>query len=124
MAETLRLEMEPFGVTVLSIVTGAVKTLGQTYFGDWHLPKNSLFAALEDLIHKRAQGDDGVARMPLADYSRQVVDTIEAGSSGKFWCGNNSGMVKFMTGWLPQWVVDKGVSQGTGLERVKGGSQN
>jgi len=37
-AETLRLEIEPFGVKVIQIVTGAVKSNGRTYFEDWKLP--------------------------------------------------------------------------------------
>jgi hypothetical protein len=37
-AETLRLELGPFGVGVLEVVTGGVKTNGQTYFGDFKFP--------------------------------------------------------------------------------------
>ncbi|KAF3070403.1 NADPH-dependent 1-acyldihydroxyacetone phosphate reductase [Daldinia childiae] len=53
-AETLRLELAPFGVDVLEIVTGAVKTLGQTYFGDFQLPAESLYKGIEDTIAGRA----------------------------------------------------------------------
>lgn len=41
-AETMRLEMVPFGVYVLEFVTCAVKTNGQMYLGDFKLPDQSL----------------------------------------------------------------------------------
>ncbi|TGO83172.1 hypothetical protein BPOR_0691g00080 [Botrytis porri] len=40
LSETLCLELQPSGVHVLSIVTGAVQTNGQTYFEDWKLPQD------------------------------------------------------------------------------------
>lgn len=43
LAEMLRLELAPFGVGVLSIITGAVQSLGQTYFDDLRLPDNSIY---------------------------------------------------------------------------------
>lgn len=49
-AETMRLELKPFGVDVLSVVTGAVKSQGQTYFGDFALPENSLYKPIEDSV--------------------------------------------------------------------------
>ncbi|OTA62238.1 NAD(P)-binding protein [Hypoxylon sp. EC38] len=49
-AETLRLEIAPFGVGVIEIITGAVKTLGQTYFGDLKLLKGFLLRLLTNQI--------------------------------------------------------------------------
>ncbi|QKX56023.1 uncharacterized protein TRUGW13939_03123 [Talaromyces rugulosus] len=78
-AETLRLELGPFNVKVLSIVTGAVKTMGQTYFGDFKLPDDSLYKSIEDIIAARARGEDGRPRMALAEYSNEVVTQIIQG---------------------------------------------
>ncbi|GAW16517.1 hypothetical protein ANO14919_059470 [Xylariales sp. No.14919] len=44
-AETLRLELGPFGVGVLEVITGAVKSRGQTYFGDLKLPDQSVLSS-------------------------------------------------------------------------------
>ncbi|KAI0397898.1 NAD(P)-binding protein [Xylariaceae sp. FL0594] len=41
-AETLRLELKPFGVDVLEVVTGGVKSMGQTYFKDLKVPEGSV----------------------------------------------------------------------------------
>ncbi|KAF3393064.1 NADPH-dependent 1-acyldihydroxyacetone phosphate reductase [Talaromyces pinophilus] len=117
-AETLRLELGPFNVGVLSIVTGAVKTQGQTYFGDFKLPADSLYHSIEDTIASRAQGNDGVTRMDLMAYSDQVVCQITKGSTGKFWCGNMAGGVKFGSSYLPQSLMDSGLVKGTGLDKM------
>lgn len=68
MADTLRLELVPFNVKVLCIATGAVRTLGQTYFSDLKLPDNSLYKPIEETVVTRAQGNDGTERMPLMEY--------------------------------------------------------
>lgn len=94
MAETLRLELAPFQVKVLSVVTGAVQTQGQTYFGDFELPKNSLYKPIETTIASRARGQDGVPRMDLMVYCNEVVSKLTSGETGRIWCGNNAEMTK------------------------------
>jgi 1-acylglycerone phosphate reductase len=101
-AETLRLEVEPFGVTVLSVVTGAVKTNGQTYFEDWKLPEGSLYKPIENIIAERTRGNDGVKRMPLMEYANKVAANIIRGASGKIWYGTSAGGVKFGENFMPQ----------------------
>jgi hypothetical protein len=54
MSDTLRLELSPFKVNALSVVTGAVQTNGLTYFEDFELPPDSLYKSIEDTIFARA----------------------------------------------------------------------
>jgi 1-acylglycerone phosphate reductase len=89
-------------VSVLSIVTGAVKSNGQTYFEDFKLPENSMYTSIEQIIGDRARGFDGAKRQPTREYAEAVVDAILAGKSAKVWKGANAGGVKFATTWLPQ----------------------
>lgn len=105
MAETLRLELAPFHVKVLSVVTGALKTNGQTYFDDWTLPEGSRYAPVEQTIKDRARGQEGAPRMEAADYAKRVVAEIVKGKTGKLWYGASAGPVKFMTSYLPSWIV-------------------
>ncbi|KAL4919866.1 FAD-binding domain-containing protein [Aspergillus aurantiobrunneus] len=115
-AETLRLELAPFHVRVLSVVTGAVKTMGQTYFGDFKLPEDSLYKPVEEAIASRAQGGDGNKREDLMAYSAKVVTEITNGKAAKFWCGAQAGATKFGVTYLPGSWMDKGVSAGTGID--------
>lgn len=95
LSETLRLEVQPFGVCVLSVVTGAVQTNGQTYFEDWKLPDGSLFMPLDHLIGERTRGHDGVMRMALTEYAKRVTNDIIRGATGKIWHGTNADGVRF-----------------------------
>ncbi|RYP10559.1 hypothetical protein DL765_008063 [Monosporascus sp. GIB2] len=116
MAETLRLELAPFNVKVLSVVTGALKTMGQTHFDDWRLPEKSLYAPIESTIRDRARGQEGAPRMEAVDYAKRVVSEIIKGRTGKFWYGASAGAVKFGTSYLPTSLMDSGVQIKTGLD--------
>ncbi|KAF2661158.1 putative hydroxybutyrate dehydrogenase [Lophiostoma macrostomum CBS 122681] len=93
-ADHLRLEMKPFGVNITMVVTGAVVSNGQTYFGDFVLPENSLYKRIEDTIAARARGDDGHSRMPTMNYAAAVVDETTKRTGGKIWHGDYAEMVK------------------------------
>ncbi|KAI0899782.1 putative hydroxybutyrate dehydrogenase [Annulohypoxylon nitens] len=117
-AETLRLELAPFGVDVLEVVTGAVKTMGQTYFGDLKLPTESLYKSIEDTFISRAQGNDQLPRMDTMEYGTAVVDSITNRTTGRFWYGNNVEMIRMSTTAtsIPQSALDAGFAMGTGLD--------
>lgn len=96
-ADTLRLELAPFGVGVLEVVTGAVKTNGQTYFDDFKLPPDSLYKSQEQLIASRAQGNDPLPRMDTMEYATAVVDEVIKRTTGRFWYGNNADSTRVNT---------------------------
>ncbi|KAI1295914.1 putative hydroxybutyrate dehydrogenase [Xylaria venustula] len=83
-ADTFRLEMAPFGVNVVEVVTGGVKSNGQTYFGDFKLPSQS---SIEGTIKLRAQGKKGMERTDTFEYANAVVDDILNGATGRIWHG-------------------------------------
>ncbi|KAF1951582.1 NAD(P)-binding protein [Byssothecium circinans] len=120
-ADTLRLELAPLGVSVLSVVTGAVKSAGQTYFDDLKLPEGSLYKEVEEVIIHRAKGGDGLARMDTLEYAKGVVDEIEKGKSGKFWYGVHAENVRQGTTnvAVPLEVMDSQMIHGTGLDTWK-----
>ena len=103
--ETLRLELEPFGVKVLEVVTSAVQSKAQTHFEDWKLPKDSIYASIEDIIANRASGNDGSKRQNTDVYAAQVVDDIIHGATGKVWRGEGAGSIKFATAYVPQGMI-------------------
>ncbi|KAJ5679255.1 hypothetical protein N7462_007499 [Penicillium macrosclerotiorum] len=94
MSEVLRLELTPFNVKVLSVVTGAVSTNGQTYLQDWTLPANSLYKPVEETLAHTARGTDGIPRMPLMEYATKVVDGILQGETRRIWVGAHAEMAK------------------------------
>ncbi|CAJ2500628.1 Uu.00g034810.m01.CDS01 [Anthostomella pinea] len=119
-ADTLRLELAPFGVDVLEVVTGGVKTMGQTSFGNFELPANSLYKIIEDTIAGRARGLDGMPKMDTLEYAAAVVDQITQRATGRFWYGQNVEGVKMSTTAVavPQSAMDAGAVMGTGLDAL------
>jgi hypothetical protein len=81
----------------MEIVTGAVQSNGQTYFGDWTLPPNSIYKSIEATIKSRAQGNDGLPRMDLMEFSTAVTEEIIKRTPGKFWYGQNAELVRGST---------------------------
>ncbi|KAF2656417.1 NAD(P)-binding protein [Lophiostoma macrostomum CBS 122681] len=122
MAETLRLEIAPFGVDVITIVTGAVKSMGHSHFEDHKLPEGSLYAAIASTVKDRAQGKDGIPRMEAEEYAQEVVQAIIEQRAGKFWYGQNADLVKDGTTntAVSQVIGDAGMTMGTGLDRLGG----
>jgi 1-acylglycerone phosphate reductase len=55
--------MLPLEVKVVTLVTGAVKSQGQTHFEDFKLPSTSKCLGIEDSIANMARGGDGYAKM-------------------------------------------------------------
>ncbi|KAG8161118.1 hypothetical protein KVR01_009382 [Diaporthe batatas] len=120
-AETLRLELAPFGVGVLEVVTGAVKTNGQTYFGDFKLPEMSLYKPIEGVVASRAQGNEQLSRMERTEYATAVVDQMISRTAGRFWYGNNAETTRLSTTatTVPQSAMDAGMSYGCGLDALQ-----
>ncbi|KAJ5815280.1 hydroxybutyrate dehydrogenase [Penicillium riverlandense] len=93
MSDVFRLELAPFDVKVLSVVTGAVAS-GQGA-QSVVLPSDSRYKAIEPII--AARGSNSHSRMPVVTYTTQVVDQIEAGTTGKVWLGNHAEEAKQAT---------------------------
>ncbi|KAL3469076.1 hypothetical protein BJX99DRAFT_265526 [Aspergillus californicus] len=115
-ADTLRLELAPFNVRVLTVVTGAVHSQGQAHFDNYCVPDDSLYKPIEGTIGLRAQGQDGYAREDLTKYSETVVGEIVKVKAGKLWCGAGGGTARIVTGLLPGFVLDHVAAQNTGLD--------
>ncbi|PWY85810.1 FAD-binding domain-containing protein [Aspergillus sclerotioniger CBS 115572] len=115
-AETLRLELSPFNVRVLTIVAGAVRSLGQTHFADFALPSGSLYKAVEGTVAARARGEDGVVREDQVTFCQRVVQEIMKGNGGRLWYGGSTGILRVLCAVLPQWMMDRVLSRGMGLD--------
>lgn len=94
--------------------------MGQTYFGDWKLPSQSLYKGIEATIASRAQGKDGMERMDTMEYANSVVDEATKRTTGRFWYGVHADQVKMSTTAfaVPQSAMDAGAMIGTGLDAL------
>jgi 1-acylglycerone phosphate reductase len=106
MAETLRLELAPFAIYVVSVVTTGGKTNSHVAYQAWKMSSDSHYLHVEKEFVKTAKGDDGAPRMEAMDYARRVVDKVSGRGKNQFWCGTYAGMLKSMIACLPvAWMV-------------------
>ncbi|PSN65483.1 putative hydroxybutyrate dehydrogenase [Corynespora cassiicola Philippines] len=106
LGDNLRLELAPFDVKVVSVVTTAVESQNHTHYQEWKMPDNSRYKSVEEHFIKRAKGDDGSPRMPNQKYAEGVVNKLLANPGPKFWYGAFASLIKFGSSWFPtSWLV-------------------
>ncbi|KAJ7247049.1 hypothetical protein C8J57DRAFT_1674604 [Mycena rebaudengoi] len=118
-SETLRLELAPFGVSVLTVMLGGVATVFIANEAPRPLPPGSRYVSIGDAILLWAREKGGLAgMMPPERLAEELVpDILASGKSGTVWRGSNAGLVRFVAGWLPQAVMDRFMAVG-GLDRL------
>ena len=100
---TLRTELAPFDVKVVTIITGAVSTNNTLSTGiGFKLPETSLYHIIEENISDRARGGDGTPRIQPEVYAEQVVGDILTGANGEIWRDEYGAIVKSTWFWFPK----------------------
>ncbi|RAL63316.1 hypothetical protein DID88_004392 [Monilinia fructigena] len=114
-SRTLRLELAPFSVRVMVVVTGGVQS--NIARVQRILPPSSLYLEIEDDFRKRVvHSQDGA--MPNVEYARGVVDAVVGGGKRTLWRGNKSWIVWFAKNWVGGWVFDLIFPRMFGLTRL------
>ncbi|KAL8762521.1 MAG: hypothetical protein Q9184_001481 [Pyrenodesmia sp. 2 TL-2023] len=112
-SDTLRLELAPFHVKVVTVVTGAVSTNTLSTGLTFKLPPTSLYKSIEKEIAGRAVGNDGTPRMEPSVYAEKVVEDVLREANWQIWRGGYASIVQFTSSWFPASL------SGTGLEILK-----
>ncbi|KAL7810201.1 hypothetical protein V8C26DRAFT_258211 [Trichoderma gracile] len=101
-SETLRLELSPFGVSVVTVMLRTVATPFHANEPIPKLPATSYYASISGTITKWAKGEagpeGGSTQVPV---SCLVPDIVASGRNGVVWRGANSGIVRFVSRWMP-----------------------
>ncbi|KAK0717863.1 oxidoreductase [Lasiosphaeria miniovina] len=106
--ETLRLEMAPFGVKVLTVAVGGVETnmSNTANVAPPELSEGSLWAVTEKYLAKRAAKEHRWATPP-AVFAERVVRDVLNGTNGRVYRGVGATAVWIVTTLLPGWLKDK-----------------
>jgi len=119
MSETLRLELEPLGVRVVTVMCGSADTpmFGKPG-GKMELPETSHYYNVQDAAYKERMDHQSKATKVevLAD---KLVKDILSGAKGLIWHGAFASLVRFITWAFPTSYVDKLVNAERGLGQVK-----
>ncbi|KAH8655050.1 short chain dehydrogenase/reductase-like protein [Tricladium varicosporioides] len=132
----LRLELEPFGVRVLVVVTGGVESrIART---DRELPPASIYTEVDVEYQRRVKHSQQNA-MTAEEYARGVVEkALGSGGVGRggvwywlkaraglgegkkyYWRGNMTKLIWFVKTWLGDWAFDMVLPGMFGLRRLK-----
>lgn len=101
-SDSLRVEVAPFGVSVITVVTGGVKSnIARTKRA---LPENSLYADIETVYQGRQKHSQAVG-MDNATYARDVVAKVLAGDGWiwkrrQIWAGSKANLVHWLITFL------------------------
>ncbi|KAF2194252.1 oxidoreductase [Zopfia rhizophila CBS 207.26] len=117
--ETLRIELAPLGVEVLTIVTGSIETAILTNGPQPKVSPSSHYYSLEKDIKERAKGNDGYKRMKADEFAEGVVGDVLRGATGKVWRGENATATRIASVLMPMPVMDRVLLNGTRLENPK-----
>lgn len=105
-SDTLRLELAPFNVSVVTVMVGTISTNFHANEGDVVLPPTSRYAAIRETIARWARGEAGPAASSAEDLAESLVpDIVGRGKSAWVWKGANSASVKFVSRWVPVSVL-------------------
>jgi len=102
-SNTLRVELAPFGVKVVIIVTGGV--LSQIARVDRVLPPDSLYLPIEADYIRRTKHSQEVG-IPADKYAKQVVSKLTTRNPPReIWAGYGARLVWFVSTFLPKSIL-------------------
>ena len=120
LTDALRMELAPFGIHVVSIQPGGVRSsFGEHAEAAVRLPENSLYKPVERGIRARAQaGQQGA--MPADDFVVPVVDALLRSSPPRvIRAGTNSVRLPLLKRLLPAAMFDAKLSKLFGLDALR-----
>lgn len=105
-SESLRLEMRPLGVRVVTVNVGAVATNIFNNRPVYAPPPDSVYGPVEKQIEARVTGSDVSGSKDTPEvFARGLVGKILGGASGKVSSGKLSSTVRVCTTYLPTWLM-------------------
>ncbi|KAJ5632314.1 hypothetical protein N7490_008653 [Penicillium lividum] len=113
--ETLRLEMLPLDIKVLTVITGAIETNIMKNGPAPILQESLPYSMAQEKIAKLASGDDGFERMKREEFAKKVVKDVLQGTSGKTWRGASASATR-LASLMPSWMLVS-MSQASKLPR-------
>jgi 1-acylglycerone phosphate reductase len=100
--EGWRLELAPLGVRVISLITGGSATSFVKNLNTLTLPEDSYYKCIEEMIAEQPE------HIPFAmapeKFALDVLHHVERSSTGKYWVGGGSLMMRMMFWLFPQSV--------------------
>lgn len=98
-SESLRIELEPLGVRVLTVMLGQVGTQIYANSPVFRLPEGSPYEKIAETIARQSRGELNLNNEPAEVTARNLVRDTIGGRRGQIWRGGMAGTV-YLTLWL------------------------
>ncbi|KAF2269837.1 1-acyl dihydroxyacetone phosphate reductase [Lojkania enalia] len=117
-SKTLRVELEPFGIEVIEIVTGFVQS--NILHHGLYVPEGSLYLPIKDTVECiKYRGNAG--GMATDAYARTVVDKLLNGRTGvEMWEGGLALYLRVLVAVCPVWLLNSIIAYRFNLGLLKG----
>ncbi|KAK7038401.1 short chain dehydrogenase reductase [Favolaschia claudopus] len=113
-SDTLRVELEPFNIRVVTTVTNSVKS---NIFKPTRFPDDSLYKSLEHAFNER-HAEINKTAVTGDKYARQLVaETLKTNPPTYSWGGSSAGALWFLVSFFPRWVPTKVISDMYGFNK-------
>lgn len=116
LSETLRLELGPLGVRVITVMTGIVDTPINAKQGELVLPENSYYRVVKDRIAVFRDGSAYPTKQHPDVIAKNIVKDVVGGSSSYTWRGQSASLAWFCFTFIPNRLLvyilnnDKGLA--------------
>ncbi|KUJ16581.1 NAD(P)-binding protein [Mollisia scopiformis] len=107
LSNNLRIELSPFGVKVINVITGGVKTKFFDNLPTQHLPSNSIYAPASEEIEFVLNGSFVKSAMDVDRYAKSVVaNALKSKPKVHHWEGSDAWTIWAVSafGWSTIWV--------------------
>ena len=106
LSDTLRAELTPFGVGVVTLMVGTVQTPFYAQQTDFDLPEGSRYAPARAEMVRWGTGAAVTNACSVDAFAESVVDDIVGPAAGRHvWKGPNSSLIWFLSSFVPGWLV-------------------
>lgn len=102
--ETLRLELKPLGMRVVTVITGIIETKLHDNEPRQEMSDKSYYKPLEGWIEDRRTGKNRPPGMSATKYAEQLAAKVEGGASGKVYVGPLTPLFVYLQWWMPTFI--------------------
>ena len=104
-SETLRLELAPLNVKVVTAMVGTVTSKFFVNTPELQLPPNSYYQPIQKQIAAIATGKNITKAMDGDTFAARVVADVLGGKEGRIWRGSTATAVRYVSKFVPTFIV-------------------